>query len=85
MFRSGVDDVAPKYLIGLQKVLWEDYDFIQYEASRVGPGEHGKKVILTDPEEIKKNDEWMAKEGFYVGVSDMISLSRALPDHRPDV
>lgn len=68
-----------------QKVSWEDLDFIFYERTRVGPGEHGEKVDVTDPEELKKNDEWVKKEGFFVEVSNKISVTRSLPDRRPEV
>jgi len=66
-----------------EKVDWENTSFIEYEASRVGPGEQGKPYKLTDPEEIKQNEEYFKKEGFYILVSDKISQQRALPDHRP--
>lgn len=65
------------------KVSWEDISFINYEKTRVGPGEQGAEVLITDPEELKENLEWLRKEGFYVGVSNKISLTRALPDRRP--
>lgn len=69
-----------------QKVSWEDLEFIYYERTRIGPGEHGDKVVLTDPIEIKKNEEWLRKEGFYVGVSNNnLSITRALPERRPEV
>lgn len=69
----------------LTKVSWEDINFINYEKTRIGPGEHGIEVIVTDPEELRKNKEWLAKEGFFVEVSNKISLTRALPDRRPKV
>lgn len=67
------------------KVSWEDKFFQNYEKTRVGPGEHGAAVIVNDTEELKKNEEWVVKEGFYVEVSNKISLTRALPDRRPKV
>lgn len=68
-----------------KKISWEDWDWINYEKTRNGPGEHGIEYIETDPELIKKNEEWVKKEGFYVEVSNKISLTRALPDNRPEV
>jgi hypothetical protein len=68
-----------------RKIDWNDYDFINYEKTRTGPGENGEEVIVTDPEEIKKNEYWEKMEGFYVEVSNKLSLTRALPDHVPKV
>jgi flagellar biosynthesis/type III secretory pathway M-ring protein FliF/YscJ len=67
------------------KILWEDIEFTNYELTRKGPGEFGNAVEVKDPEELKKNEEWLKKEGFYVEVGNSISLTRALPEHRPDV
>lgn len=75
--------VNPKVAANYRKISWEDWDLIHYEATRVGPGENGQAYLITDPAELEKNEEWKSKEGFYVEVSDKISLTRALPDHRP--
>lgn len=66
-----------------ERISYENKKFIEYEKHRKGPGENGIKAELTDPEEIKKNEEWLRKEGFSVIVSDKISLDRALVDWRP--
>lgn len=68
-----------------EKVCWEDNDFINYEKTRIGPGEHGEEIIVTDPKELELNQEWVKKEGFFVEVSNKMSLTRALPEHRPAV
>lgn len=65
-----------------EKISWEDLDWIKSEKARSGPGEHGEEYIETDPEEIKKNEKWMEIEGFYVEVSNKISLNRSLSDRR---
>ena len=89
--RSRIDELVStvvkngKFLGTDEKILWEDSDFILYEQTRVGPGEHGKVYNETDPEEIKKNEEWVKKEGFYVESSNKISVTRALPERRPEV
>lgn len=90
IYKPRFEDIAPKFLkLGIKgnnpKVSWEDIDFINYEKTRIGPGEHGVAVILTDPKEIQINDEWVKKEGYYVGVGNNISFTRALPDFRPEV
>ncbi|CAO1435761.1 unnamed protein product [Diamesa hyperborea] len=59
-----------------EKKNWHDYDFINYEAQRVGPGENGTAYFLTDPEDIQRNDELFVDEGLYAVVSDKISLNR---------
>lgn len=66
------------------KISWDDKDFMNYELTRIGPGEHGVAVELTDPTEIKLNVDWLQKEGFYVNVSNKISFTRSLPDLRPE-
>lgn len=65
------------------KISWENETQIKLDAERVGPGEQGKPYMLTDPEDIQKNEELFKIEGFYVIVSDQISVERALPDKRP--
>ena len=66
-----------------EEVSWEDVKFYEYEKRRRGPGEQGEPFNLTDPEEIKANEKKIKKEGFYVLVSDKISVDRAMPDYRP--
>lgn len=88
--RSRIDELVStvvksgKFLGTGEKIIWEDLDFIFYEETRIGPGEHGKVYNETDPEEIKKNEEWVKKEGFYVETSNKISITRALPERRPE-
>lgn len=67
------------------KIDWEDHDFINYEMTRIGPGENGEPYVVSDPEALKRNKEWVSKEGFYVEVSNNMSLTRSLPDYRPRV
>lgn len=67
------------------KIDWEDHEFSAYEAKRVGPGEQGAPIKLTDPIEIEKNEEGYKIEGIYTVVNDKISPQRSLPDIRLDV
>lgn len=61
---------------------WHDYEFMAYEATRVGLGENGTKVILTDSRDISKNNEALAVEGLSGHISDLISVNRSVPDTR---
>jgi hypothetical protein len=61
---------------------WHDYAFMEEEARRVGPGENGTAVVLTDPEEVKISEELKKIEGLNVYVSDKISVNRSIPDVR---
>ncbi|CAO1434782.1 unnamed protein product [Diamesa hyperborea] len=61
---------------------WHDYEFMFREKSRVGLGEQGEEVILTNPEQIKTNERLYNKTGFSVVVSNKISLERSLPEAR---
>lgn len=79
------DERQPDVKITESMIDWEDHDFVHYELTRIGFGEQGQAVTLTDPDEIKLNEDWLKKEGFYVNVSNKISLTRSLGDLRPEV
>lgn len=61
---------------------WHDYAFIAYEKSRIGPGEHGQPVTLTDPKEIEENEKLKQSDGLSAVISDKISVLRSVPDVR---
>lgn len=61
---------------------WHDRKFIEYEMSRVGPGEQGEGHALTDPKDIELNEKISQTEGLFAIVSDRISVNRSLPDFR---
>lgn len=61
---------------------YHDKVFMEMEQSRVGPGENGKKFVITDDEELAKNRELLKKFGFFAGLSDQISVNRSVPDVR---
>jgi hypothetical protein len=58
---------------------WHDYDFLNIEMTRNGPGERSS-YTLTDPDEIKQNEELLEKTGVALVVSNKISVTRALQD-----
>lgn len=62
---------------------WNNYEFLKQEKERIGIGEHGIPVKLTNETEIQINKELYEKTGFYVVVSDKISVNRSIPDMRP--
>lgn len=62
---------------------WHDYEFMEFEKKRSGPGENGTKVVLTDENEIELNAKTFEETGFFVYVSDKISVNRSIPDRRP--
>ena len=61
---------------------YNNYELMEAERSREGPGEHGRPVFLDDPHEIKENERLYSKTGFNVLVSDKISVNRSIPDLR---
>lgn len=63
---------------------WNNYYEIAWEDQRVGPGEHGSAVELTDPTEKELNKDLLSKTGFSVLVSDKISVNRSIIDARPE-
>ncbi|XP_022086199.1 polypeptide N-acetylgalactosaminyltransferase-like 6 [Acanthaster planci] len=65
----------------LRKKDWHDYERIQAEKLKTGPGEHGTGVVLTP--DLKRTAAADTKaNGFNERVSDMISLDRSLKDIR---
>ncbi|XP_033631680.1 polypeptide N-acetylgalactosaminyltransferase 10-like [Asterias rubens] len=73
-----------KFVVGeqsLKKKDWHNYERLDAEKLRIGPGEHGKGVVMTpDLKRTQKADT--AANGFNERVSDMISLDRSLKDIR---
>lgn len=65
-----------------EKKDWHDWAFIEYEKSRVGPGEQGAAYELTDSKDIELDDKLFEIEGLSVVVSDKISVNRSIPDYR---
>lgn len=61
---------------------WHDWNFVFYERTRTGPGEHGMPVQLTDPKDIETNAKLFEIEGLNAVVSDIISVNRSVPDTR---
>lgn len=64
---------------------WNNYDFMEKEKQRQGPGEQGKGVKLTDHDEIKRDYQLTLEEGLHVVISDKISVNRSVKDTRPKV
>lgn len=61
---------------------WHDYEQIYKDRERVGPGENGSAVRLTNETEIALNDKLYKETGFAVVVSDKISVNRSIQDTR---
>jgi hypothetical protein len=64
-----------------EKIDWHDYDFINNEKTRKGPGERSG-YELTDKDDIAKNDELFKIYGVSMIVSEKVSVSRSLKDVR---
>jgi len=79
---AGVNDMKYPFATDYERKDWHDYEFIKYEAKRVGPGEQGKPFELTDPIDIALNNKLFQVEGLFVIVSDKISVNRSVPDVR---
>lgn len=61
---------------------YHDYEFMELEARKQGPGEQGEPYLLTDSDDIERNKELHKQFGFYGIASDHISVNRSLPDVR---
>lgn len=64
------------------KVDWHNYTLIDMENHRKGPGEQGKAFKLTDPDDIKRNNELNKVNGYWAVASDIISVNRSVADIR---
>jgi hypothetical protein len=71
-----------KHNVLRKKIDWHNYTHINLEQSRKGPGEQGKKFVLTDPEDIKRNQELNRVNGYWAVASDIISPNRSINDIR---
>ena len=77
-----LDKIKYKINKSFERKSWENADLIYQDSLRVGFGEHGEPGVLTDPEEIKKNEELRREFGTSVLISDKISVNRSIPDRR---
>lgn len=65
-----------------EETVWEDKELNLKENDRVGPGEQGIPVLMTESE--KKGEQYYyIPNGYNKLVSDKIALDRSLPDIRP--
>jgi polypeptide N-acetylgalactosaminyltransferase len=64
------------------KLDWHDYNFIEYETKRIGPGEQGKGVNEVNPEEEDLNQRLFDENGYNGLISDKISVNRSIVDLR---
>lgn len=71
-----------KHNVLMTKVDWHNYSHIAYEKSRTGPGEQGIAFHLSDPEDIRRNNELNRVNGYYAVASDIISVNRSVKDIR---
>jgi len=69
-------DIDPNSLID-----WHDYTKIEEDKQRVGPGEQGKAVVISEVDENAHSDLFRAN-GFSGYASDRISVNRSVPDIR---
>lgn len=80
---SPIDPNNYPFAINFDRIDWTDYEFVKNEMKREGPGEGGKPVNLTDPEDAMRQMELVKIEGMCGVCSDKISVNRSVPDTRP--
>lgn len=83
--KLSAEQLIDRIVASSEKIDWTDYNLVQREWLRVGPGENGTPVTLSDPLEIERNQIGFKLDGFYTVVSEKISPNRSLPDIRLDV
>lgn len=64
------------------KVDWHNYTLIDIEKHRKGPGEQGRAFKLSNPADIKRNNELNRVNGYWAAASDIISVNRSVADIR---
>jgi polypeptide N-acetylgalactosaminyltransferase len=64
------------------KIDWHDYEFIQEEAKRVGPGEQGEGVTEVKPGDEDLDQRLFDENGYNGLISDYISVNRSVRDLR---
>lgn len=64
------------------KIDWHDYELIEKEAQRVGPGEQGQPLIGVAEEEEELNQRLFDENGYFGLISDKISVNRSVVDLR---
>lgn len=89
LYRDALDSFKvkmskPRYptVTNYERKDYHNYEFMQYESSRTGPGEQGQSFVLTEPDDIELNKKLFNDYGFYAVTSDKISVNRSLPDIR---
>ena len=71
----------PRNVAG-EKIDWHNYELIEEESKRTGPGEHGRPYKLSSEQDIALNAKLFKENGYSAVVSDMIALNRSVPDIR---
>lgn len=64
------------------KTDWHDYNFIDYEAKRIGNGENGEGVDEVSADEEALSQRLFDENGYYGLISDRISVNRSIKDLR---
>lgn len=78
---DGANFMGQKKGVARRKIDWHDYNYIEYEKSRVGLGEQGEPAFLK-PEEEDERKRLFAENGFNALLSDKIALNRSIADIR---
>ncbi|THD29107.1 Polypeptide N-acetylgalactosaminyltransferase [Fasciola hepatica] len=76
-----MSDTQTSTIVDTDESIWEDENLNAKETKRIGPGEQGKSVQMTQ-EERKMEHYYYIPNGFNKLVSDKIALDRSLPDIR---
>lgn len=64
-----------------EKIDWHNYELIQKDKMRLGPGEQGLPLFVEKGDE-GRNKELFDENGYYGLISDKIALNRSVSDIR---
>ncbi|XP_045480416.1 N-acetylgalactosaminyltransferase 6-like [Harmonia axyridis] len=74
----GPEDVL---ILNGEKIDWHNYQLIEEDSKKKGPGEQGKSAVLKN-NEMENYEELYKVNGFNAALSDKIALDRSIPDIR---
>ncbi|KAK9876631.1 hypothetical protein WA026_014010 [Henosepilachna vigintioctopunctata] len=68
-------------ILSSEKIDWHNYDLIELDSKRQGPGEQGKPAFLST-NEMNNYEKLYKVNGFNAALSDKIAIDRSVPDIR---
>jgi len=79
----GIENIQEDEMIDPNSLIdWHNWDQIEKESQRVGPGEQGKALLISPTDQKSNYEALFRANGFSGYASDKISVNRSIPDIR---